>query len=365
MEVLFNEELFDKLSTKQIENLVHRADDIALNKMALFRKLVQRFRSENAGLELDEKLPRKRITPLKNRKDLQKVPETSLLNEAYFDSLSSEDIYILIKNSNPKTRKKIKYLGGFAEEEINERKDEDYLKTRNYRCNNLDKFRGNWIDELTCGNFENYRGYIVFRPNLGLLLYHASADWSTGDPRDSPLWLGSYWNSSQYIKEISAGDGYMNVFRIKRSPRLIILNEPSNIQKILRIASPEKQKSISTVTGIGNTNLEEDYRSYGCVYKNKDAEVFSRFSSREEDAEMATVVCSIPGIDGYIIPEVNYCSSGVAYRKGEPLPKAKRMYGEVMMCEGSKFLERVVDPALECEPGEDCDLSKEFWKLEF
>lgn len=359
MEVLFNQELFDRLSTSRLEKIINSADNTSLEKMTFLYDLIQRYRNENAGLKIKSPFPRKRVVLDDDPRSL-KLQEDSIINEQYFDSLTTKQLYNIISEIPRSVLKRINDLGGFARDELNERSGQSYRDEKSFGCSKLDQFRGNWIENLTCGDFENSNGFLVFRPRKGLVLYHASDSFVTGDPRDEPFWLGSYDNSIHY-----AGDeGYMNIFRLKASPKLIILSDVFNVKKLLRISNRKEREAIMMVTGIENRNLFKTDRSFGCKYTNKDVDIFSRFSSRKEDAIMANSVCKLKGIDGYILPQLNYCSSGVAFRDGEPKPKSKRMYGEIMMCAGSKFLERVIDPAQECTAGETCDLSRQMWKRE-
>lgn len=360
MDVIFNQELFDRLSTSQIENLVDNADEIALEKMVFLYNLIQVYRSRDSGLRI-KNLPQKKVVPLRNDSKAFAVSENSLLNEKLFDSFTTRQLYGLIVNSNRSLLKRIRDLGGFAKDELDERRGIEHLEKENFGCSRINRFRGNWIEDLTCGDFQNWEGFLIFRPNKGLVLYHASQNFKTGDPMDMPFWMGSYDNSVHYIGE----DGYMNIFRLKSSPKLIVLSDVDNVKKIMKVSSPEEREAIMTVTGVGNRNLSKTKRGFGCKYEDKDPDRFSRFSSRREDMIMANAVCSIPGIDGYILPQLNYCSSGVTYREGKPRPAAKRMYGEIMMCEASKFVERVVDPAIECVTGEPCDLTQNMWRKEF
>ena len=361
MDNLFNKELFDKLSTSQVEKIIRQADNTALEKMGFLYELIQRFRNVEAGFEVDESLPKKKVIAPKNYEKSFKMPDKSLFNEKLFDSLSTKQIYSLIQESPRNLLKRIRELGGFANDELDERLGTELIEEKSLGCTKLDRFRGNWIEDLTCGEFEERDGFLIFRPNKDLILYHASDSFTTGDPFDDPIWLGSYDNSVTYVGE----GGHMNIFRIKRSPKLIVLTDDDNIEKVLGVSTPKERKIISRATGIGKSYLSVPNRKFGCVYKQKPRKKFSRYSSRAEDMVMAKAICAIPGIDGYIQPQVNYCSSGLAYRDGEPLPSGKRFWGEVVMCGASKFLERVVDPALECVAGEPCDLTRKMWKREF
>jgi len=360
MDVLFNQELFDTLSTERLERLIRSADNTALEKMVFLYNLIQRYRNEEAGLEIRNPFPRKRVIMDDDPRSME-PQEYSIINEQFFDALTTKQLYRLISDIPDNVLKRISDLGGFAKDELDKRGGVSVRDEKSFGCSKLDRFRGNWIENLTCGDFENSNGFLIFRPRKGLVLYHASDSFITGDPRDKPFWLGSYDNSIRYVGD----DGYMNIFRLKASPRLIILSDIYNVRKLLDMSNREERAAIMTVTGVDNRDLSKTDRSFGCKYTDKDPSSFSRFSSRREDAIMANAVCNLEGVDGYILPQLNYCSSGVAYRNGEPKPKSKRMYGEIMMCKGSRFLERVIDPAIECMAGESCDLSRRMWEQEF
>jgi hypothetical protein len=170
----------------------------------------------------------------------------------------------------------------------------------------------------------------------------------------------------QYIKESDTGDGYMNLFKFVKSPRLLVLNNGSNLKYIYDKSNQERQKIISETTGYQRKELNRKNRAYGCFYEDKPEPEFSRFSTRDSDAVLADIICEIPGIDGYIQPEVNYCGSGITYRYGKPYPLAKRFFGEVVLCNPPEFLERVGDKAIDCTKDKTrCDLTIDEWKKEF
>jgi len=360
MDVLFNEELFDRLTTSQLETLIKGADDVALNKLIELHDFIKFYHNAEAGFEDNESEPLKEIIPITvDLESVLELPRYSILNEKLYDALSIEQLFEMFDDSREILLKKIRDVGGAAKIELNQRQgikpEEDHVET----CTKADKFRGAWIDEMHCGTFENYQGLLVFRPKKDLILYHGSESFKSGDPVPGPLWFGSYDNSLQYAK-----NGYMNIFRIKKSPRLLVLTDVKNINKVLRTVSPQDREAISKVTGIEQTDLNSIYRQFGCGYKNKDPQQFSRFSSRKEDMIMAESICKLPGIDGYMQPEINYCSGGSAYRDGKELPAAKRFNGEIVLCDAKEFVKRVTPEAIECPNGSVCDISAEDWKRE-
>jgi len=359
MEVVFNEELFDKLSTADVEKCVKEAESSSLQKLSKLGDFIQQVKNEKFGFKEG---------PLSFEKDVIFTADVfdksnvCVFQEGIYDTLKVSDLKELIQNSRPKLLLKLTDLCNFAKDEIRVRSGESFDElTRDVPCEKSDMFQGKWLDQMRCGKFENYQGLLVFRPLKGVIVYHGSDSFRTGDPFEDPIWFGTYENSMQYVE-----DGYMNLFRIVEPPRLLVLTELENMEYLLSASSPIEKEAISTVTGIEKTNLEKLERQYGCKYENKKRERFSRFSSRTEDMIMARTICSIPGIDGYIQPAIEYCSTGITYRNGNPYPSAKRFNGEVVICNAAKFVERVKN-GIPCakDEGISCDISKQEWRREF
>lgn len=359
MEAVFNEELFDELTTTDLEKCVSKAGDDSLKKLVQIRDIIKKVNNEELGLEEVDLTFDKMIVLTNEPQDKLKV---CVFWENVYDTLSVNEVMDLIKKSRIKLIKKLKDLGGFAQDELMTRNGEYPEESVVVPCERSDMYKGEWIDTMRCGIFENYQGLLVFRPRIGAVMYHGSPSFKEGDPFDDPIWFGTYENSMQYIE-----DGYMNLFRIKRSPRLLVLTNVDNIEYILAASTDKEKHAISKVTGVEQTDLKSIQRQFGCAYEDKSPIRFSRFSSREEDMMMAKVICSIPGLDGYIQPAINYCSWGVTYREGEKYPPAKRFNGEVVICNASNFVERVVEHGIPCaqDAGEECDISREMWEREF
>jgi hypothetical protein len=221
-------------------------------------------------------------------------------------------------------------------------------------CNPADRYYGRWVNNLRCGTYEIYEGWLTFRPQQGLILYHGSETFTEGEPYDSPVWYGAYENSVLYAKSVEKG--YMNNFRLIKSPRLLVLTDSENLQRLLSMVDAKTAKAISRVTGVGLENLQARNYSFGCVYQDKSSTEFSRWSSRREDTIMANAICDLPGIDGYAQPTVKYCSAGIPYRFGEPLSNVDTFYGEIVICNSRNFLERITSQAIACFDRDACDL---------
>jgi hypothetical protein len=233
-------------------------------------------------------------------------------------------------------------------------KEEGCEKSTPAVCNPADRYHGRWVNNLRCGTYEIYQGWLTFRPQPGLILYHGSETFTEGEPYDSPVWYGAYENSVLYAQSVEKG--YMNNFRLVKSPRLLVLTDSENLQRLLSMVDAKTAKAISRVTGVGLENLQARNYSFGCVYQDKSSTEFSRWSSRREDTIMANAICDLPGIDGYAQPTVKYCSAGIPYRFGEPLSNVDTFYGEIVICNSRNFLERITSEAIPCFDRESCDL---------
>lgn len=361
MEVVFNEELFDKLTTADVEKCIEESENESLQKLVDLGDFIQQVKNEKFGFR-HEPLSFKKDKVAVFTADIFEKSNVCVFQEGIYDTLTVSELKNLIKNSRPKLLLKLSDLCNFARDELRVRRGESFSEFDRYvPCKKSDLFHGKWLDQMHCGKFENYQGLLVFRPLSGVILYHGSASFRTGEPFEDPIWFGTYENSMQYVE-----DGYMNLFRIVKPPRLLVLTELDNIEYLLSASSPVEKEAISTVTGIERTDLSKLKRQYGCKYEEKSPERFSRFSSRDEDMMMAKTVCSIPGIDGYIQPAIEYCSTGVTYRDGNPYPSAKRFNGEVVICNAADFVKRVKN-GIPCakDEGISCDISKKEWEKEF
>jgi len=121
MDVLFNEELFDRLTTSQLETLIKGADDVALNKLIELHDFIKFYHNAESGFEDNESEPLKEIIPITvDLESVLELPRYSILNEKLYDALSIEQLFEMFDDSREILLKKIRDVGGAAKIELNQ-----------------------------------------------------------------------------------------------------------------------------------------------------------------------------------------------------------------------------------------------------